>query len=106
MEAIVLKCLDLPTYEVCSNFDAPNKRDGWSVLVVRELDDPLAPRAFDTTLNVVRAEEEFLWLQTIEPILLPEYKIGGNRGAPAIDNNSGGAFLLGDRCPVVNTYTM
>ena len=60
LEATVLKCLDFPIREVCPNFNGPNERGGWSILIVIELNDPLAPRAFDITLDVVRAEEEFL----------------------------------------------
>ena len=96
LEASVLKCLDLPTRKVCSNFNGPNERDRWSILVIRELDNPLALRVFDTILDVVRAKEEFLWLQTIESMLLPKSGIDGSRGVLAIDDNFGNAFLLGD----------
>ena len=96
MEASVLKCLDFPTSEVCSNFNGQNERNRWSVLVVQELDDPLALRIFDTMFDVIKAEE-LLWLQTIELILLPEFGVDGGTDAPPFDDNFGDAFFLGDR---------
>ena len=52
--------------------------------------------AFDSSLNVLRAKDKLLCLDTIQSILLPNFGIGGDRGAFAIDNNFSDVFLFSD----------
>ena len=96
LEADILNCVDLFACEIGSNLDKPDCKDQWPIMVIRELDGLLAMCAFNTLLNVVRVEEELLWLHMIQPIFLPKLRVGSGECAPAIHNHFGNTFLLGD----------
>ena len=66
LKTYILESHNLRTVEIGVNLYRPDERDGRLLLVVREWDDPFAPSAINTPLNIICIKIELHKLFLIE----------------------------------------
>ena len=57
-------------------------------MVIKKLNNPFAPRAFDTSIDVIKVANDSVYI-------VAKFGVGGSKGAFAINDDSGDAILLG-----------